>query len=178
MTGLLLIPVAIVWLLLALAATGWIARRFKTRAMKVASCVVAFPLLMAAPLADELVGKRQFEQLCRDNSTIQVDRAKAVGKTVYLAKTSDIEISGKWLRLVLQPWRFVDATTGEIVVSYNTLMVDGGWLIRHLGISAGGVPLTFKGSCEPGGVVDTVRIFKELEIKTIQRSEVNLGVLK
>lgn len=174
MTGLFLIPVAIVWLLLALAVTGWVARRFNGRAMKVASCVLSFPLLLAAPLIDELVGRGEFEQLCKDNSTIQVDRSTAGGRTVYLAKTSDVELNGTWVHVVLKPWRFVDARTGETVVSYKTLNAGGGWLIRHLGISEGGVPLTFKGYCDPGGVVDPHKLFSEIGITQIQRANVDI----
>ena len=174
MTGILLIAVAFAWLIAVVVVTRWVARRFNSPTMKVVSWMILLPALMVAPLVDELIGKRQFEQLCKDNSTIQVDRAKAVGKTVYLAKTADVEIKDKWLRVVLKPWRFVDATTGEPVVSYNTLMVDGGWLIRNLRISEGGVPLTFRGSCEPGGVVDPIKLFEELNVTQIQRSALNL----
>ena len=69
--------------------------------------------------------------------------------------------------MVLKPWRFVDATTGEPAVSYNTLMVDGGWLARVLGISEGGVPLTFDGNCGPK--VDLKKLLKSLEITALDR---------
>ena len=149
MTGILLIAVAIAWLIAVVTVTRWVARRFNSLTMKVVSCLVLFPALMAAPLADELIGKRQFEQLCNDNSTIQVDRATAVGRTVYFVPKRDIEAQGTWVRVVLQPHQFVDATTGETVVSYTTLTAVGGRFIRTLGISEGGMPLTFNGSCGP-----------------------------
>jgi hypothetical protein len=130
--------------------------------------VLLFLAVAPVPLIDEIVGGRQFAQLCKENSTIQVDRAKAAGKTVYLAEDPDINIKGAWVRIVLQPWRYVDATTDETIVSYNTLLAGGGVFIRTLGISEGGVPLTFKGHCAPKNRPASVETFKDFGINYVQ----------
>lgn len=173
MTGIYLLFVAAIWFAVVILLSKIIAQKLPTATWRLPVAVVIFAALLPLPLIDEIVGGRQFEQLCKANSTIQVDRVTAVGKTVYLDQQPDVEIKGKWLRFVLKPWRFVDATTGEPVVSYNTLMADGGQFIQVLGISEGGVPLTFKGSCEPGGAVDSLKLFSELKVTQIQRSELN-----
>ena len=132
--------------------------------------MLLFLVLVPLPLVDEIVGKRQFEKLCSENGTIHMDRSKVAGKTVYLAAVPDTQIKGAWIPVVLKPWRFVDADSGEVLVSYNTLMAVGGMWTRTLRISEGNVPLTFKGYCEPGGTVDLVKLFKEAGITQIQRS--------
>ena len=73
MSGLFLIGVVIIWLLIAVAITLWIARRFKSSAMKIVSAVVAFPILLMAPLTDELIGKQQFESLCKQYAVQVID---------------------------------------------------------------------------------------------------------
>jgi hypothetical protein len=171
MTGILLIVVVIAWLIAVVAATRWAVKRFKSLTMKAAIYLVLLPVLGVAPLADELIGKRQFEQLCKDNSTIQVDRARAVGKTVYFVPQPNIDVQGTWVRVVLQPHRLVDATTSEPVVTYNTLMAAGGRFIRLLGISEGGMPLTFYGSCGPK---ESVRdLLRSLEITALDKPTSN-----
>ena len=165
---LLLLFVAVFWLVIAfyfvklvtlvLPITWW---RFLVR-------MALFLALLPLPLIDEIVGKRQFEKLCSEHATIQIDRAKAVGKTVYLAVQPDVEIKGTWVRVVLKPWRYVDATTGETVVSYDTLRAVGGRLIRALGISEGGIPLTFKSTCVPTNRPASLQSFRELGIDYVE----------
>jgi hypothetical protein len=153
MTGLLLLVAVLTWIASAVLLGG-----------------VTTSKLLPLPLADEIGGRRQFERLCAENALVQVNRAAASGKTVYLARTPDIEVPGTWVHIVRKPWRFVDASTGKTIVSYDTLMADGERLIRMLGISEGGVPLTFKGFCEPKDARDVVKLLKELQLTQVQRS--------
>lgn len=134
---------------------------------KICQLVLTF-LLMTLLVADEIVGGYQFEKLCQENSTIQVDRATARGKTVYFDPQPDVEIKGTWVRVVLQPRRFVDVTTGETVVSYNELIAEGGRFINALGISEGGMPLTFIGTCVPANRPGSTGTFKTLGINYIE----------
>jgi hypothetical protein len=173
MTGILLFFVMGLWLFFVFWLTKVITKKLPTKWVMPSRILLSLAIL-PIPLIDEIVGGRQFEQLCKENSTIQVDRVKAAGKTVYLAKPVDIQIKDTLVPIRLKPWRFVDATTGEIVVSYNTLLAGGGIFIRTLGISEGGAPLTFKSFCEPGGIVDPLKLFKELRVTEIERSALNV----
>lgn len=92
--------------------------------------IALFIMLLPLLLIDEMVGKRQFERLCRENSTIYI-APDAKGRTVYLAETPDKVAKGTWVRIVLHPWRYVDATTGETIVSYNSFQAGGGWFMRR-----------------------------------------------
>jgi hypothetical protein len=141
------------------------------RAWRFPAALLFFLALIPLPLIDEIVGKRQFEKLCRENAGIHVDRAKAAGRAVYLAEVPFVDATGTWVRVVMRPWRYVDAKTGETVVSYTTLQAAGGRFVHMLPLSEGRVPLTFSGHCGASGVVDPVKLFKELGITQIQRSE-------
>jgi hypothetical protein len=167
MSGLYLLLVAAVWLALSVATAYAITSRIKDAVLRVVAMLALTGLLLPLPLVDELVGKWQFEQLCKDNSTIQVDRARAVGKTVYFVPQPTVDVTGTWVRVALRPHKFVDVVTGESVISYNELMASGGRLSRALGISEGGVPLTFVGSC---ALDENPRaLFKSLNVSVMDR---------
>jgi len=128
--------------------------------------ILLFFALMPLPLIDEIVGAWQFKKLCKANSGIQIDPALASGKTVYLSRTPDVEIQGTWVHIVLKPWRFIDAMTGETIVSYNTLAAGGGLLYR--GFTEGGVPMTFAGHCSPRNAPASIETFKPLGVNLIE----------
>ena len=178
MTGLLLLGVAGAWLVIALFIAIFIFRTLPKRPWRILLALIVFLALIPLPLIDEIVGKGQFEQLCKENSTIQVDRVRAVGKTVYFVPQPDVEIKGTWVRVVLKPVRFVDATTGETVVSYNELIAVGGRFIQALGISEGGMPLTFRGTCVPADRPGSVETFKPLGINYIEPPKTKNGAKK
>lgn len=178
MTGIYLLGVTAIWIFIVIFLTKIITTKLAGQTWRTLVRVLIFVVLLPLPLADEIIGGKQFEQLCKENSNIQVDRMKAAGKTVYLADLSDVQIKGTWVPIRLQPWRFVDVTTNEPVVSYNILHATGGRLIRALRISEGDVPLTFKDYCEPGGRVYPLQLFKELEVTQVQRSALNIKAQK
>lgn len=170
MIGLLVLGVGAVWLVFAFAVARLVALKLPAGRWRLPIAAVLFVVLVPLPIADEIFAKREFEELCRSKAVIQVDREKAAGKTVYLADLPTIEIQGTWLRAFLQPWRYEDAKTGEIVLEYSTLQADRGLLFRGIALSGG--PLTFDGYCAPGGSRSTVTpVFKELGITRINRSE-------
>jgi hypothetical protein len=167
MTGIYLFFVAAIWLAIVIWLSKVSTEKLPKPTWRIPVSVVVFAVLLPLPLIDEIVGGRQFEQLCKENSTIQVDRATAVGKTVYYDPQPRVEMKGSWIRIVLQPHRFVDAKTSEFVIGYNTLIATGGRFIQMLGISEGGMPLTFDGSCRP--IENTKKLFASLSITALDR---------
>jgi hypothetical protein len=169
MTGLLLLVVIGVWFAITNEISKIIAAKLPDRWWRKLIRLFILTVLLLLPLLDEIVGGQQFRALCEANSTIQIDRAKAKGKTVYLLDLPDIQIKSIWVPVRIQEWRYVDAMTGEPVVSYNVLHATGGWLIRALHISEGNAPLTFKEYCAPDGRVDQIKLFKQLGVTQINR---------
>ena len=166
MTGILLLFVVAIWAVVAYALTKVIALKMPTGRWQLPASIGVFLVLFALPFLDEVVGTFQFQQLCREHSGIRLDRAKASGKTVYATTASHEDIRGTAVRMVLQPVRFVETTSGEPVMSYNGLTAYGGWFIRTLGISEGNKPLLFRGSCWPR---ETDRLIKEMNITVVRR---------
>ncbi|MBI1890371.1 MAG: hypothetical protein HYS18_06990 [Burkholderiales bacterium] len=178
MTGILLLFVAGIWLGIVIFLTKAIAKKLPEKWWKVPLSILLFLALLPLPLMDEIVGGRQFANLCKENATIQVDREKARGRTVYLNSLPQLVVRGTWIPVKEQLWQFVDATTKEPILSYKSFHASGGMLIRMLGISEGGMPLTFKGFCEPQNSPASAPAFKEFGINYIEPPIANNGEKK
>lgn len=167
MTGIFLLFVAGIWLGIVIFLAKAIAKKMPEKWWRIPLSVLAFLALLPLPLVDEIVGGMQFANLCKQSATIQVDREKAKGRTVFYDPQSSVNFNGTWLPIAMQPWKFVDAKTGETILSYNTLIAGGGRFIRMLGISEGGMPLTFSGTCGPKENIKD--LIKSLEITALDR---------
>ena len=114
--------------------------------------VLLFAVLFPLPLIDEIVGGRQFAKLCEANVVI-VNKETARGRTVYEdGRASGELVPGTWVQVRKVPFRFFDATNGELVLSFDQLYAQGGRLFP--GFDSGPDPLTFKGVCQPPGVFE------------------------
>lgn len=165
MTGIFLIAIAIGWLAVVIAVTRWTSQRFKSWFMKGVCVVVVFPLLLVAPLADELIGKQQFESLCGRYAVQVIDEPHALNRrVVYVPRGADQYAEGTAVRIRIDPWIYRDAETNQVLVSYHTLHAEGGWLIRSLGISESNSPLSFGSGCGPA---DEREFIKKLNIAII-----------
>jgi hypothetical protein len=153
MTGLLLIAVVAGWLFVA----WWIAKKATAKitasGKKTALRVGITALLMALPLTDEIVGGFQFRALCSEGAVLKIDAEKIRGRTVRLVidPPSNAEVlPGKALKISHSYFRFLDISSGEELASYHQYLVNGGWLIRSLGISGNNSPLIISPSaCSP-----------------------------
>ncbi|ODS22970.1 hypothetical protein AB835_11240 [Candidatus Endobugula sertula] len=139
---------------------------------------VIFIIVLILPIMDEIVGGWQFRSLCKENTIINVDRSTAVGKTVYLAKSSSINVENSWVNIVYEPRIFVDIKTNESIISFNDLIADGGLLVHMVDFWEGRTPMIFDASCVPINNQDLEILFKQLNIKVVPRPELNNGELK
>jgi hypothetical protein len=99
MTGILLFSVIGLWFAFV---KWWLMPRLMDR---VPSSVpekvfypVVFAILLAAPVADEIVGGFQFPALCRQGAVVKGDEQKAAGKRVML-----LPVERTWLSAVAIP---------------------------------------------------------------------------
>jgi hypothetical protein len=149
MTGILLILASGIWLAIVIGLSASTTRALPATSWRLLVGILVFAALLPLPLFDEIVGRVQFSELCKQHDLIRADREKVKGTTVYFEPVDAVHIQTLWIPVRLQSWRYVAAGTGEVVIGYETLHATGGWLIRTLRISEGDVPLTFKDSCYP-----------------------------
>nr|WP_321467021.1 hypothetical protein [uncultured Desulfobulbus sp.] len=91
--------------------------------------------------------------------------------------TPDEYVKGTWVRIWKQKWRYIDATTGETIVSYNTLGAVGGWFVRTF-YNEREAPLIFQGYYVPPNRPVNVEMFQKIAINRIDRPKQNFGESK
>ena len=126
MIGLLFLSLAILWLALVVYLTIKIPRWCGVVRHAWLLRLLLVPLLLVGPFVDEIVGMRQFEELCKERTAIwmspdagQVKRAKRIG----LLPT---DVLGYWIEIRSQVVEYVDIDTGKTFVRYELLNTHGG----------------------------------------------------
>lgn len=165
MIGLYVLLLLAAWFIAVCVVVTLVARKLVPKPWRVLVGVVAVVALFPLPLIDEIVGGVQFARLCNENAQIVVDRDSARGRVVYRADVPQKRIKGTWVPVLETKWLFIDAKTGEIVVSYSTFDAGPGFL--HIS----GGPLLFKGYCAPGGHVNPGKLLDKLGVRRVERSE-------
>jgi hypothetical protein len=168
MTGPFVLFIATLWLLIVVGLVIFIGKKLTRGWKRAVVTVLLFVAIAPFPLVDELVAQHQFHNLCAKNSGFQLDRSKAIGRTIYLARMPDEDVKGTWVRVVKQPTRFIDATTAESVISYDRFVATGGQFSQFLGVE-GRVPLLFRGVCDPGYQHNIDHVLKELNITVVRK---------
>lgn len=149
MSGIYLVIIFLVWLFLLSGIVIPVTYVLPKRWWRAPAGVLLIVVLLPLPLADEIVAKPKFEQLCREKAEVIVDTPNTQGRTIWFedAQQTTIDLGG--VRVVQSRRRFVDVKTKELVYHYFRLEAVGGWLVRSFGISEGKVPLLFHVTCQP-----------------------------
>lgn len=126
MGGLIFLLVMGLWfalcVFLARKMPGWIGvKRFR-----LVLGVVIFPVLLVTPVIDEIVGMRQFEQLCKERSVVYVSpEAGKVRRAIQNSFQLDT-LAGYWVKIQSQPVTYTDLDTGKVFISFQGLHTTGG----------------------------------------------------
>lgn len=104
--------------------------------------------LLVAPFIDEVIGKYQFDSLCKANSIEGADLSKARGRTVKVEYGESRPVKRAILPIKESDVRFRDASSGEILIEHKNFHAGGGWLMRYTWVSLGANhPMLFDGDC-------------------------------
>ena len=157
MTGLLFFALIGLWMWACVAMTKAVTRRMRSRPWRWITAPVLLATLLVLPILDEIVGGFQFRALC-ENATLKIDAEKARGKTVKVViEPSNQVLHGLALKTYHSHLSFRDAETDAEVAQYDRYSVEGGRLIRALGMSESNAPLTIgQPYCSPPerGLID------------------------
>jgi hypothetical protein len=103
--------------------------------------------LLSSPFLDELIGKHQFEALCKANGIESSDVSKARGKRVKVEYGERKPLKGTLLPTKESDVRFKDAETGDVLIQHKDYHSSGGWLMRYTWLSMGSNhPMLFEGN--------------------------------
>lgn len=173
MAGLIAFGIVGLYLAVSIVIIRVLARRTSSQWVRWTIYGLGLPLLIAAPLADEIIGKFQFDKLCKEAEDIQIYGSIPVGEELYTPE-------GKW-RLGIRPLsleernradeayravvrtesigpkeieaaipiqmyehHFYNKIAGERLASYQQYGSRGGWISRNLE-----KPILVRDQCSP-----------------------------
>lgn len=132
MIGLMFLAGLAVWLALAV----WISKRILgwmgNSKYPITRGVTVFLLVLIAPVADELIGRWQFHQLCEREAVVTLSPG---WETVKRAKRVDMPpryFNGYLVPVDSQGGKYFDIDSGKVFMTSQSLFTDGGFLRRHL----------------------------------------------
>lgn len=166
MTGIYLLFLALLWLIAVFFIAKLCTHLLPKSRWRVPIGVLLFLVLVPLPLIDEIVGKGQFEQLCRGKAEIVVDAQTTRGRTVWFGGSQQTHVRLGMLQVTQARRTYIDVKTQEPVYHYYRLEARGGLLTRSLGIAEGGTPMLFSGLCQPANL-DTIDV--QLGVTRINR---------
>lgn len=149
MAGLILLAALAALIGLLVWLSGLITRRLPLSSnsktwLRVAIVVGAFPLM----LIDEIVGKYQFQALCKANGIESADVSKARGKNVRLEISENTKLQGLMTPGIVDDRFYRDIDTNEILIHHKSYYSYGGLIMRLTPLSMGSShPMLFPGGC-------------------------------
>ncbi|MCV2367428.1 hypothetical protein [Roseateles oligotrophus] len=155
MIGILFLIVIAIWLVAAVLLSKRIPRWMGIKKHATVASLLLFPLLLTAPIADELIGSWQFNRLCEREAVVTL---RPDWERVKRAQDNDdaiTQIDGYVIPISVQRVEFIDADTKQPFLTYKGFHTEGGFLMRH------GLGLDGETSCWPK---DKTQILNNLNI--------------
>jgi hypothetical protein len=166
MIGLLFLATVAVWLWLCVWIPHKVGNLIANPPLRRVTKLAMSLALLSSPFVDELIGKHQFEALCKANGIESADVSKARGKKVKGEYRESGLAHGSIMPIKADDIFFRDADSGEILIHYKNYYAGGGWLMRYTPLNMGSAhPMLFPGNgC---GFTLQDRVFKAAQISVI-----------
>lgn len=138
MIGLLFLFGICLWLIVAILLSRSIPRWLGVTKYGAALSVLLFPVLLAAPVADEIIGRWQFNRLCEREAVVTLSPDWEKVKRARLVSLPRSDVAGALIRIYSQGGEYVDIDTGKTFMTYPHFYTYGGFLFDRLGLGLGG----------------------------------------
>ena len=162
MAGLLSIALLVGWIIVSILLARRLTSRLKNGLLRAVLMTLAVIVLVALPVADEIIGGFQFRALCRDNAVLKIDAERIKGKTIRMViDPSNKDVDNTAVRIYYSRVSYRDAVTGEELGSNSDYVAMGGILIRALAMGHEMTPLTIHPStCRGPGSLPTSKKYE------------------
>lgn len=174
MYEILALLVLLAWVVFSIWLAARVTRVVRRGALKALIFLVLAPVLSALPLADEIIGKFQFDRLCGEAEQVKICRTIPVGEELYFSdgrwrlsssppltlnesnqrqsiyeslvrhERIELEIIGIAMPISGRETRIFDRKTGQLLASYRIYSTRGGWISRSFE-----KPIVVKDQCLP-----------------------------
>jgi hypothetical protein len=147
MSGLILLAVVVPLVLTLALLAAKVASKAEQPWLRSAIKWSVLLVLLTLPFVDEIIGKYQFEALCKANGIESADISRARGKRVKVEYGERRFVDGTIMPIKESDVRFKDADSGEVLIQHKNYYALGGWLMRSTPLSMGSPqPMLFGGS--------------------------------
>lgn len=142
------------WILLSVFLARRIPRWLGIRQQAKSASFAFFVMLLVAPIAQDIVGMWQFDQLCKERAVVWISPEATTVKRAKDTSPGTIELAGYWIPIRLQRAEYSDVETGKPFLAEVGLHTKGGLVgsVASLGNTR---------SCWPQA---NREVFKELDI--------------
>ena len=138
MIGLLFLVGIGLWLAVAIILSRKIPRWLGVTRHGAVISVVLFPVLLVAPVADEIIGRWQFNRLCEREAVVTLspdwEKVKRAGKR----DIPIVPLNGYSIRILSQRVEYFDIDTGKNFFTNQAFHAKGGFLVYRMGLGLGG----------------------------------------
>lgn len=148
MAGLILLTFLVVLIAFLVWLSGLLTRRLSAHAnwkvfLRFVFVVGAFSLMVT----DEIIGKQQFETLCKTRGVDSVDVSSARGKSVRRISGERLLLKNNAIPIKASHQVIIDESTKTKLLEYEDYYANGGWLMRYTWLSMGySRPMLFNGN--------------------------------
>jgi hypothetical protein len=94
--------------------------------------VLLFPLVLTAPVADDLIGRWQFYQLCDREAVVTLSPDWQTVKRAKRMDTPSRHFNDYLVPINSQGGQYLDIESGKVFMTSQSLFTEGGFLRRHL----------------------------------------------
>lgn len=135
MIALIFLLVIAAWVILAFLLSKFMPSWIGIKKYAKAASLLMFPLLLAAPITDELIGQWQFERLCEREAVVTLSPDWRQVKRAKMMATNWIELQGNLIPVSLARIETFDLDTGKVFLVSQSLFTHGGFLRRNIGLN-------------------------------------------
>lgn len=127
MIGLLFLAAIGLWLVFTVYLTVKVPRWLGLQGpVKWLARLLLVPLLLVGPLADHIIGMRQFEKLCAEEGRLQISPAAANTKRARTRWAQPETLSGTAIPIERTAIAIINIDTGEQIAHYKYFSTPGG----------------------------------------------------
>lgn len=137
MIGLLFLTTIALWLFACVWLSTKVGNLVADSRWQPPTKVFSLIALLSSPFLDEVIGKYQFEKLCKTNGIESADVSKAHGRKVKVEYGDRVPVRETILPIKESDVSFRDADTDEILIRHKNYYASGGWLMRYTWLSLG-----------------------------------------
>lgn len=130
MAGLIALALAVGWLFLTSVVARTIAEAVAPERIVRLIAILLYPIILAIPFADEIVGRWQFSSLCEREAKVWVAPTASQVKAAQRVGPDFLNRDGFLIPIQEQPIVYVNVDTGQPFYTVKAFHTPGGMIMR------------------------------------------------